>query len=204
MARRKRGKLSEDDREVWSKVTETTVPLHPQQSIEEEVEFTPEVPPIPLVQKTRRQPIRPLTRIGGAKPEAHVTINLATDPMKASEKPSNQMDRRNFERLRKGKMKPDARLDLHGMTAAEAHSELTAFIHRSHAAGKRLALVITGKGSTIREEEGIMPTRQGILRHSLPHWLSRPDLKQKILEITPAHAKHGGGGAYYVYLRRHR
>ncbi len=114
------------------------------------------------------------------------------------------MDRKNFDRLRKGKIKPDARLDLHGLTAAQAHSELTAFIHRSHAAGKRLALVITGKGNSTREEEGIMPTRQGILRHSLPHWLNRPDLKLKILQITPAAAKHGGGGAYYVYLRRTR
>lgn len=157
-----------------------------------------------MAQKPSRQMIRPLMQIGGMRPEAHVTINLALDPMKASEKADHNMDRKNFDRLRKGKIKPDARLDLHGLTAAQAHSELTAFIHRSHVAGKRLALVITGKGNSTREAEGIMPTRQGILRHSLPHWLNRPDLKPKILQITPAHAKHGGGGAYYVYLRRTR
>lgn len=202
MARRKHGKLSEEDHEVWSKVAETTIPLRP--AVLNSPGFTPKPVHAPLAQKAPRPAIRPLTRIGGAAPEAHVTINLAPDPMKASEKPGNQMDRRNFERLRKGKMRPDARLDLHGMTAAEAHSELTAFIHRSHSAGKRLALVITGKGNSSRQEESIMPTRQGILRHSLPHWLNRADLKPKILEITPAHAKHGGGGAYYVYLRRSR
>jgi len=202
MARRKRGKLSEEDHEVWSRVAETTIPLRP--IVTKSPDFAPEPVHAPLAQKPPRPVIRPLTRIGGVTPEAHVTINLAPDPMKASEKPGNQMDRRNFERLRKGKMRPDARLDLHGMTAAEAHSELIAFIHRSHAAGKRLALVITGKGNSTRQEEGIMPSRQGILRHSLPHWLSRADLKPMILEITPAHAKHGGGGAYYVYLRRSR
>lgn len=201
MSRRKRGKLSEDDHDVWSKVAETTIPLRP---VRPKLEFKADPVSAPLAQKPVRPVIRPLTRIGGVTPEARVTINLAQDPMKASEKPGNQMDRRNFDRLRKGKMKPDARLDLHGMTAAQAHSELSHFIIQSHAAGKRLALVITGKGNSTRAEEGIMPTRQGILRHSLPHWLNRPDLKSKILEITPAHAKHGGGGAYYVYLRRHR
>ena len=202
MSKRKRGKLSEDDREIWSEVVKTTTPLHP--VAPEKPTFTPKPKRVPMVQKPARPAIRPLTRIGGTKTEARVTINLAPDPMKASEALSHNMDRRNFDRLRKGKIKPDARLDLHGMTASQAHSELTDFIHRSHAAGKRLALVITGKGNTVREEEGIMPTRQGILRHSLPHWLNRADLRPKILQITPAHAKHGGGGAYYVYLRRPR
>jgi len=202
MVRRKHRKLSEDDHEVWSKVTQTAIPLHSVKPIK--TTFTPEPERVPLASKRSRQMIRPLTQIGGVRPEARVTINLAIDPMKASEKPNHHMDRKNFDRLRKGKIKPDARLDLHGLTAAQAHSELTAFIHRSHAAGKRLALVITGKGNSTYEEEGIMPTRQGILRHSLPHWLNRPDLKPKILQITPAHAKHGGGGAYYVYLRRTR
>ena len=202
MARRKHGILSKDDREVWSKVVQTTIPLHPVQPVS--VIFTPEPERIPFAVKPAQQVIRPLTQIGGMIPEARVTINLAPDPMKASEAPTHQMDRKNFVRLRKGKIKPDARLDLHGMTAVQAHAELTAFIHKSHAAGKRLALVITGKGNSTRTEEGIMPSRQGILRHSLPHWLSRADLNPKILQITPAHAKHGGGGAYYVYLRRTR
>lgn len=199
MVRRRRG-LSQDDHEVWSVVTATAIPLRQPKT---STEFHPE-PVVPTVSKPVRPAIRPLTRIGGAKPEAHITINLATDPMKAAETPGNQMDRRNFERLRKGKIRPDAKLDLHGMTAATAHAELTDFIYRSHAAGKRLALVVTGKGNSTRSEEGIMPTRQGILRHSLPHWLNRSDMRGMILEITPAHAKHGGGGAYYVYLRRHR
>lgn len=101
-------------------------------------------------------------------------------------------------------MRPDAKLDMHGMTADRAHAELTAFIHRSHAAGKRLALVVTGKGNAPREDVGFMPMRQGILKHSLPHWLNNADMRPMILEVTPAHAKHGGGGAFYVYLRRQR
>ncbi|MEE9455469.1 MAG: Smr/MutS family protein [Paracoccaceae bacterium] len=197
MARRKGRTLSAQDCEVWSKLAKTTTPLRPQPPVAPD--FQPK--PAPLVQK----PIIPqLTRIGAMVQQARVTINLATDPMQAAKAPGNQMDRRRFEQLRKGKIKPDARLDLHGLTADQAHSQLIAFIHRSHGAGKRLALVITGKGNTTHAEEGIMPTRQGILRHSLPHWLDRADLRPLILQITPAHAKHGGGGAYYVYLRRSR
>lgn len=148
-----------------------------------------------------QRPVKVLTRIGAAKPEARVTINLASDPMAMV---GTQMDRKNYDRLRKGKIRPDAKLDMHGMTADRAHAELTAFIHRSHAAGKRLALVVTGKGNASREDVGFMPMRQGILKHSLPHWLNTADMRPMILEVTPAHAKHGGGGAFYVYLRRQR
>lgn len=202
MSRRKRGYLSDEDREIWSVVTRTTDPLHLEKPAP--IEFHPEPVHAPMAEKPVPKTKRTLTRIGGQLGGSRVTVNLASDPMHAATQPGNQMDRRNFERLRKGKIKPDARLDLHGMTAAQAHDELTGFIHRCHAAGKRLALVITGKGNTVREEEGIMPTRQGLLRHSLPHWLDAPHLRPMILEITPAHARHGGGGAYYVYLRRKR
>lgn len=200
MTRRKRGNLTDDDREIWSRFVQTTVPLRP--VVKKPSAFHPK--PTPVAQKHLRPMIKPLTQIGRHVPEARITINLATDPMKAVEKSRNQMDRKNFDRLRKGKIKPDAKLDLHGMTAAEAHSELRAFIFRCHSADKRLALIVTGKGNTTRAEEGFMPIRQGILRHSVPHWLEAPDIRPKILEVTPAHARHGGGGAYYVYLRRLR
>ncbi len=201
MAWRKSKALSADDREVWSKLAKTTTPLRAQNPAP--VVFQPKPAAPPLVQKPQ-QSVPQLTRIGVMVQQARVTINLATDRVQAAKTPGNQMDRRRFEQLRKGKIKPDARLDLHGMTADQAHGQLVAFIHRSHATGKRLALVITGKGNSTSVEEGVMPTRQGILRHSLPHWLDRADLRPLILEITPAHQKHGGGGAYYVYLRRSR
>jgi len=200
MSRRRRGKLTDDDREIWSQVAKTAVPLHKLRAFVPK--FQPDLPSAPFVISQPKEPLRPLTRIGGYSPAARVTVSLAPDPMKVAEKPGNQMDRRNFERLRKGKMTPDARLDLHGMTAAQAHGALSDFIHRCHVSNKRLALVITGKGNTVREETGIMPTRQGVLRHSLPHWLDAPHIRPMVLELTPAHARHGGGGAYYVYLRR--
>lgn len=192
--RRKHGKLTEEDREVWSKVAKSTDPLRAC------VVFQPEID-TPVRSFSQPRPVKTLTRIGAVKSDVRVTINLAPDTIGRS---GAQMDRKNYDRLRKGKLRPDARLDMHGMTADQAHSELTAFIYRAHAAGKRLALVITGKGSSSRSDTGIMSTRHGILRHSVPHWLDGANMRSMILEITPAHIKHGGDGAYYVYLKRQR
>jgi DNA-nicking Smr family endonuclease len=127
---------------------------------------------------------------------------LAADPHAALERASPHMDRRRFEQLRRGRFAPKARLDLHGMTSERAHAALTAFILDAHARDLRLVLVITGKGRA--DEAAMAPRRHGILRHSLPHWLAAPPLVGLILQVTSAHQKHGGAGAFYVYLRRRR
>ncbi|SIO20107.1 DNA-nicking endonuclease, Smr domain [Vannielia litorea] len=135
------------------------------------------------------------------------TLGATAQPRPAAEpaaKPAPAMDRKAFNRMRRGKLKPEARIDLHGMTLAEAHPRLMKFIHGVHADGKRLVLVITGKGRTRPEDEGPIPSRPGVLRRQVPDWLSRPPLSALVLEVTPASLKHGGDGAYYVYLRRTR
>mgnify|MGYP005694519765 CR=1 FL=1 len=108
-----------------------------------------------------------------------------------------------FNQVKRGKLRPEARIDLHGMTLQQAHPELIGFILKSHANGCRLVLVITGKGKPGQGED-IIPRRSGVLRHKVPQWLRLAPVSSAILEVTPAHVKHGGGGAFYVYLRRHR
>ena len=103
--------------------------------------------------------------------------------------------------MRRGKLAPEARIDLHGMTLAEAHPELIHFILNAQTAGMRLVLVITGKGKR-RDDTGPIPQRVGALRHQVPQWLRLPPLGPAVLQITEAHLKHGGSGAYYVYLRK--
>ncbi len=111
-----------------------------------------------------------------------------------------QMDAKAHRRLTRGKLRPQARIDLHGMTMAEAHPALTGFILTEHALGTRLCLVITGKGR-LRDIEAPMPVRHGALRHAVPQWLRLPPLAPLILQITTANIRHGGEGALYVYLR---
>lgn len=194
MARRRKS-LSEEDQKLWDLVKQSAEPLHA-------ISFVPAAPIIttkaPVVAEPR--PIQPF-KISG-KPEARQRLDLAADPMQPLSRAPQALDKRTHERMRKGKKSPEARIDLHGMTAAQAHGALRSFILSSHARGLRLVLVITGKGNTTRDEIGIMPTRNGVLRHALPQWLGTPDMHPMILQISSAHLRHGGGGAYYVYLKK--
>lgn len=106
------------------------------------------------------------------------------------------VDKRTDEKVRKGRMGIDGRIDLHGMTQGEAHHALVGFIRRSHAMGRRMVLVITGKGQ--------MPRGEGVLRLSVPRWLREADIGPLILSVHQAQPQHGGGGAYYVLLKRRR
>ena len=89
------------------------------------------------------------------------------------------------------------------MTLQQAHPELIGFILKSHAAGCRLVLEITGKGKPGQGED-IIPRRTCVRRHKVPQWLRLASVLSAILEVIPAHVKHGGRGAFYVYLRRRR
>ncbi len=115
------------------------------------------------------------------------------------------LDRRTARALRRGERAPDARLDLHGMTADRAHSALTRFILDSRARGLRCVLVITGKGRryTAPSESGFsMERSEGVLRRDVPRWLGQPPLAGAIVGLYQAHRRHGGDGAFYVYLRK--
>lgn len=117
--------------------------------------------------------------------------------------PGIAMDAKAFTRMSKGKLAPDARIDLHGMTVSEAHPELIRFVLNAHSEGARLVLVITGKGKP-GPDFGPIPQRYGVLKHQVPNWLRSPPLGGLILQVSEAHLKHGGAGALYVYLRRTR
>ena len=191
MARRRRGSLTPEDRALWEQVAATAVPLRPQ----------PPAPPLPPVPAA--EPIAPHPRFTASPaPTRRVTIQLAPDPHAALERAHPHMDRRRFDKLRRGRLDPERRIDLHGMTSERAHAALTGFILDAHADDLRLVLVITGKGRA--DDTGLGPQRHGILRHSLPHWLAMPPLNVRILQVAPAHQRHGGSGAFYVYLRRRR
>jgi DNA-nicking Smr family endonuclease len=90
--------------------------------------------------------------------------------------------------LRRGRLEPDSRIDLHGLTQDGAYRALVGFLSRAQAGGEKLVLVITGKG--------------GVLRKALPLWLGERDMRALVAGANEAHVKHGGAGAFYVLLRR--
>jgi DNA-nicking Smr family endonuclease len=106
------------------------------------------------------------------------------------------LDKSTAEKLRRGLMPVEARLDLHGYHQEEAHRALDAFIERAWRDAKRCLLVITGKGNA--------PASEGVLRRAVPLWLNQPNLRARILAFSEAQSRHGGGGALYVLLKRQR
>jgi DNA-nicking Smr family endonuclease len=117
-------------------------------------------------------------------------------PLSPRHVPNPGIDRRTAEKLRRGDMAIDRRLDLHGLTEAAAHAALDRAVAAAWRDCVRVLLVITGKGSI--KEGG------GVLRRNLPRWLGVGENAAHVLRVESAQPKHGGSGAYYVLLRRHR
>ncbi|MCT4684954.1 MAG: Smr/MutS family protein [Roseicyclus sp.] len=205
MARRGKKGLSADDRELWNRVTQSATPLD-RSRLRPGLPETPGAKPPPQPKPKSSDPAGDRLqsfRVGEKatqvahppQPVRDLSARLAQAPVR--------MDHGTHRKMLRGKLSPEARIDLHGMTLAQAHPVLMRFILEAHASGKRLVLVITGKGKD-RDEGGPIPVRRGILRHQVPGWLHAPPLGALVLEIREAHLRHGGGGAYYVYLRKGR
>jgi DNA-nicking Smr family endonuclease len=106
------------------------------------------------------------------------------------------VDRRTADRLKRGRLEIDGRIDLHGMTRAAAQDALTAFVVSAAERGQRCVLVITGKGT--------FSGGPGVLKQEVPKWLNMAPLRERIVAVTEAQPKHGGAGALYVLLKRKR
>lgn len=186
MSRRKPRGLSPEERELWSRVIDKATPQQGPQSLFVEPSKTAPMlaTPVPI----------PMFKVG-AKARPTQTAMPKAVPI--------AMDKKAFAKLKRGKITPDVKLDLHGMTQDQAHPALINTILNAHAAGKRLVLVVTGKGKH-KDDGGPIPVRTGVLRHAVPQWLGQAPLKQVVLQTSPASQSHGGSGALYVYLRRIR
>lgn len=196
----KRRALTAEDRELWDRVRANTERMH-RSNLEVE-RFDPDVSlPAPAPRNLRKAKSVLLGKpVGPSRGPSH---NLAPAIHDHIRQAPVQMDQKSFGKLKRGKLLPEGKIDLHGMTLDRAHPVLTGFVMNAHAQGKRLILVVTGKGKE-RDEGGPIPVRYGVLRHQVPQWLAMQPMKSVVLQIAQAHVSHGGGGAYYVYLRRHR
>jgi DNA-nicking Smr family endonuclease len=196
----KRGRgqsLSEDERALWEHAARDLKPIKGKKqrvtdSLTAETEPAPPRPPSPPPTKTtapaRREPPPPPSARTPARPSAPEPAGL---------------DRRTTRQIGSGRMDIEARIDLHGMRQSEAHTALRRFLLRSHAADKRLVLVITGKGgpSPQRDEWG-HEIERGVLRRNVPRWLQESELAAIVVGFSPASLRHGGEGALYVRLRK--
>lgn len=95
-------------------------------------------------------------------------------------------------KLRRGQFAVEAEFDLHGLSVAEARSDLTNFIQRCRDRGMVCVRVIHGKG---HRSPGKMP----VLKPKVARWLSQ---WKDVLAFTSARPVDGGTGALYVLLKR--
>ena len=206
MSRRRKRGLSSDDLEVWRNVTKSLTPLTPgpiENPGADASSNTPDPSPAVAPKKPVFRAVQ-LRRPATAIPEPRVSIDVAPDPVAALRSAKSNLDRRNYDRLRKGKFAPERRIDLHGMTVATAQAALTRFVFSAYSDELRVVLIITGKGRTGPVDDGVIPRRRGVIRQSVPHWLKSPPLGDMVVQTLPAADRHGGSGAFYVYLKRRR
>ena len=121
-------------------------------------------------------------------------------PASKSDK-NSRIDRRVEEKLRKGKLPVERIYDLHGLRQQAAYEALEKFVLRSFQAKCRCLLVITGKGRGKTPRHWAEESK-GILKRKVPEWLSSQKFDPYVLKVLSAHQKHGGQGAYYIYLKR--
>ncbi len=93
--------------------------------------------------------------------------------------------------LRRGRFSVEAELDMHGMTQAQAETELKEFLTECVQRGIGCARVVHGKGA--RSGPG-----GPVLKNLVHGLLARTE---SVLAYSSAVSRHGGSGAVYVLLR---
>ncbi|MFV2034618.1 MAG: Smr/MutS family protein, partial [Halocynthiibacter sp.] len=140
---RKRRQLRPEEEALWKRVAETAIPLVPAKTPDARAELITAVRTSAATQKEQRDKIAHFA-LGQVAPRQiyHHSLPAVTSGQRLARQPL-QMDGKAFARLQRGKLKPEARIDLHGMTLAEAHPALIGFVLGAHSAHRRLVLVIT-------------------------------------------------------------
>jgi len=157
----------EKDREDFARAMADVVPL----------------PPDPRGRVERAAPAPKMRPVDDASPESGPVPDDYAAP---------GVDRREIRKLRRGEHTVRGRLDLHGMTVAEAGTSVGRFIENSRRAGHRCVCIIHGKGLNSAGGVSLLrtPVRERLMRMG------------SVLAFSSAPSSDGGTGAVYVLLRR--
>lgn len=173
--------LSAEDIELWAAYSRTLsrlLPGRPRLTLPPApAPVTPPAPPTDAQTAVEQHPPAPRQRRANG-PTAKLDVNA----------PPVGLDKSTWSKFRLQKIRAEARLDLHGHTAMQAHGEVLRFLQMSHATGLRCVEIITGNGE--------------ILARELPHWLNTPSLRPMILSLAHPHARNSG--SVRILLRRRR
>jgi DNA-nicking Smr family endonuclease len=179
------------DYALWEDVARTVKPLHKTKAKKKpEAKVNADAPAAPKSET----PANPIRRIPAP----------SHDPP-----PLTGLDRKSERRMTRGQVEIEGRIDLHGTGIERSRERLLNFLVTSRAHGLRMVLVITGKGASPFTRHTLhgadhyhAPERQGRLRRLVPDWFHEEQFREHIAGFQPAHPRHGGGGAFYVKLRK--
>ena len=171
-------KLTDEEKRAWESVRRSVRPLKGGKSPRIKRDVT-DHPILKMAQPPTPKPVKPAAAPATPKP--------------AQDRPgSGPPDRSGERKVRRGKIEVSSSFDLHGHTQESAWSALPAFLMREQARGSRCVIVITGKGKL----------GEGVLRRNFLRWLDMSEARTLISGYAPAHPRHGGSGAFYVFLKR--
>ena len=157
-----------------------------------------------------KKQVRPLKDSGKlkkiVKKDPLITFNFQKDENDLDQIIENKkssrinLEKNTLKRIKKGKIKIESILDLHGNTLDESKKKVARFIDENYNNKKRLILIITGKGERSSVDFGWKG--KGILKENVPKWLNSEFLSNKVLWFDKAPREKGGDGALLVYLKK--
>ena len=97
-------------------------------------------------------------------------------------------------------------IDLHGYSLEEANNSIENFIVESYQENINKLIVVTGKGIHSQNEKDPYVSKDlSILKYSVPEFiLHNKNLMKIIYEIKDAKIEDGGGGAFYIFLKKNK
>ncbi|MEM9706868.1 MAG: Smr/MutS family protein [Pseudomonadota bacterium] len=209
---RRAGALAPEDAELWRRVTSDVRPINahgPGDASHQSRDGTHGGNADGRLQHPRLRDAKSdqrRTRRDAPAPSVNANPNKPATGQRNVQSAINAGDPKYDRRVAKRRVEIDAVLDLHGFSARHAETAFVRFIENASREGARCVLIITGKGVTVSEASLDMadPYRapRGVLRRRFVEWVDRTDLRPLIARAAPAKPKDGGGGAWYVFLKK--
>ena len=179
--------MSDDDKALFRLAMQGVKPLQNNRS--------PEAPPQAVARLPRD--VKPLKNPPRKEPMVALSLSDYTSEEAGAETVlswcRSSLSSQRFAELKKGLIRREGRLDLHGLQTASAETALLDFIAGEHVRHHRCLLIIHGKGSP----QGQAP----ILKNLVNAWLRQIP---QVLAFHSALPKDGGTGALYLLLKRNR
>ena len=204
-----RRRITPEERALWRRATSTVRPIRCNTILgDHENDGDSDETILKKAPKTKNGVASGLSRHGKSDLSKHRQLTRPHAPppspqRQAAPDPFRSGDPKVERRVRRGRRSIDAVFDLHGHTQSSARAALYGFLLEARARNYACVLIITGKG--VRREDDADAARWstgGVLRARFQDWVREDDFRQHIVRVSAAHERHGGGGAFYVFLKR--